>query len=83
MLGLVGYAVSRMDILAPAGNEGPKPGQDIDPGELGVAKEQAEASDAAGITTVSEYKFKPSSACQKSRGPRRTPTLRTTRYVLR
>jgi ABC-type nitrate/sulfonate/bicarbonate transport system substrate-binding protein len=61
--GLVAFAASRMDIFAPKGAEGPQPGQDqdIDPGELGVeGGEAAEAPDAGGITTVAEYKFKPS-----------------------
>lgn len=61
--GLIAFAASRLDIFAPKGNEGPRPAQDqdIDPGEIGMGGEEAaEAADAAGITTVSEYKFKPS-----------------------
>jgi ABC-type nitrate/sulfonate/bicarbonate transport system substrate-binding protein len=68
VLGLVAFAASRMDLLAPKGEEGPKAAKDIDPGELGVPKEQAEASDSEGITTVSEYKFKPSERLPEVKG---------------
>ncbi|MCC6492117.1 MAG: OmpA family protein [Pirellulales bacterium] len=62
VIGLVAFAASRLDIFAPKGNEGRPAGeeQQIDPGELGMGGEAAEATDAQGITTVSEYKFKPS-----------------------
>lgn len=69
--GLVAFAASRMDIFAPKGNQGPQPGdnQDIDPGELGMGGEEAaEAPDAGGITTVSEYKFKPSERLPEVKG---------------
>lgn len=56
---LVAFAVWRADIFAP--KKAPDAGGDkkkIDPKELGIG--DAEAPDAAGITTVKEYSFKPS-----------------------
>jgi NitT/TauT family transport system substrate-binding protein len=68
VIGLVGFGLYRMDILAPAGDENGAGGQEIDPGELGLGKETAEASDVTGITTVQEYKFKPSERLPEVRG---------------
>ncbi len=63
ILGLLALAVYRADILAP---KAPPPGQPsgtppgeamkIDPAQLG---QEAEAGDAASVTTVKEYTFKP------------------------
>jgi NitT/TauT family transport system substrate-binding protein len=58
--GLVGFAAYRADILAPAGDDPGKEAGDIDPGELGVGADAAEASDTQSVTTVQEYTFKPS-----------------------
>jgi NitT/TauT family transport system substrate-binding protein len=69
--GLVAFAASRMDIFAPQGKDAEPAGQDqeIDPGELGMGGEEAaEATDSTGITTVSEYKFKPSEKLPEVRG---------------
>jgi NitT/TauT family transport system substrate-binding protein len=56
--GLVAYAAYRSDILAP---KAPKPDENvvIDPAKLGQGG-GAESSDATAITTVKEYKIKPS-----------------------
>jgi NitT/TauT family transport system substrate-binding protein len=61
VLGLVGFALWRMDILAPKGKD--KTGDNIDPDELkkikktGGATAGAEAPDDKAPTTVKEYKF--------------------------
>jgi len=65
---LVGFALYRADILAPAGKDAAKGGQDIDLDELGVGGEGAEASDTQSVTTVQEYKFKPSERLPEVRG---------------
>jgi NitT/TauT family transport system substrate-binding protein len=66
--GLVGFALYRSDILAPAGKDGAKGGQEIDPGELGMGGEAAEAKDTGSVTTVQEYKFKPSERLPEVKG---------------
>jgi len=52
--GLVAFALYRADILAPKAQ---RPGGAIDPGQLGQNAESAD--DAAPITTVKEYAFRP------------------------
>ena len=52
--GLVGFALYRADILAPKAQ---RPGGAIDPSQLGQNAESAD--DAAPITTVKEYAFRP------------------------
>jgi NitT/TauT family transport system substrate-binding protein len=67
--GLIAFAAYRADIFAPAGNDQPQGGQDIDPGELGLpGGEAVEASDAQSVTTVQEYTFKPSERLPEVRG---------------
>ena len=68
VIALVGFAAYRSDILAPAGEEGGGAPQEIDPGELGMGGENAEATDTAGITTVQEYQFKPSERLPEVKG---------------
>lgn len=68
IVGLIGFAIYRSDIIAPEGQqEGEQVGR-IDPGKLGVptevpedseSGEVAEAADSAAITTVKEYEFTP------------------------
>jgi NitT/TauT family transport system substrate-binding protein len=55
--GLIGFAIYRSDILAPKGAQ-KQSGEPIKigPDQLG---QKAEAADAAGVTTVKEYKFRP------------------------
>lgn len=66
---LIAFAAYRADVLAPAGNDHPQGGQEIDPGELGLpGGEAAEASDAKSVTTVQEYKFKPSERLPEVKG---------------
>jgi hypothetical protein len=63
VLGLIGFAVYRsLDIVAPKAAQKTADQGDIDPSKLGVppANGGAEAQDTTGITTVSEYKIKPS-----------------------
>ncbi|MBI2824757.1 MAG: OmpA family protein [Planctomycetia bacterium] len=55
VLGLIGVAVWRADILAPKAKQ---ENQKIDLGTLG-GEAAAEAADAGGVTTVKEYKFRP------------------------
>ena len=64
VLGLIGFGIYQMDILAPEGEIG-KPPEEVDPDQLGMGGggdngESAEAMDTLGITTVKEYTFKPS-----------------------
>ncbi len=60
---LIGFAVYRAGFFGPR-QDGPNNARnannEIDPKELGLGGEQAESSDAGGITTVQEYTFKPS-----------------------
>jgi NitT/TauT family transport system substrate-binding protein len=59
--GLVGFAIYRSDIFAPKGADANRGDQTIDPKELGpTGTGGAEASDGGAITTVKEYKFRPS-----------------------
>jgi len=71
IVGLVAFAVYRADIFAPKGGDSGRPGRAPAAGEplaLPAGQEAggeaqpggAEATDAAGITTVKEYKFVPS-----------------------
>ena len=70
--GLIGFAAYRSDILAPAGNDGPKQDQDIDAGELGIPTNTeagaVEAADTTSVTTVKEYQFKPSERLPEVKG---------------
>ena len=64
VIGLVIFAVKRSDIFAPKGaQQGAAP-----PGAGEVAAPGAEAPDAAGITTVKEYKFKPAEKLPEVKG---------------
>ncbi|MCC6124314.1 MAG: OmpA family protein [Pirellulales bacterium] len=65
VVGLVAFAVYRADIFAPKAKEDPGKTNEIDPKELG---QSAEASDAASVTTVKEYSFKPSERLPEVKG---------------
>src|SRR4051812_41103018 len=57
IFGLVAFAISRRDVLAPPEKKNDKNGgQKIEPQELG---QKGEATDTASVTTVKEYKFRP------------------------
>ena len=66
VLGLIGFAIYRADLLAPKGKQD-QPNEVIDLKKLGgggnetpVAASAVEAHDDASVTTVKEYAFKPS-----------------------
>jgi NitT/TauT family transport system substrate-binding protein len=66
---LVGFAAYRMDVIAPAGGDGKKQDQEIDPGELGMGGDGGvEAPDEQNVTTVKEYTFKPSARLPEVKG---------------
>ncbi len=61
VLGLIGFAVYRSDVVAPKPNAqegGPGPQAKIEPKDLGL-EQSAESADSASPTTVKEYTFKP------------------------
>ena len=77
VVGLVGFAVYRADIFAPKGETGTPDAGPIKPMPQGGPTDQAtgqpageapEAPDAAGITTVKEYKFVPSERLPEVKG---------------
>jgi ABC-type nitrate/sulfonate/bicarbonate transport system substrate-binding protein len=68
VIGLVAFAVYRSDIFAPEGANQDPADQQIDPGKLNIQKSAAEATDTTGITTVTEYEFKPSEKLPEVRG---------------
>src|SRR5215471_831177 len=63
--GLIAFAAYRSDLLAPKGKMHDVPGGPIDPAALG---QQAESKDAASITTVKEYSFKPAERLPEVKG---------------
>jgi NitT/TauT family transport system substrate-binding protein len=64
--GLLAFAAYRSDIFAPQGRVQEGPGDDeIDPEVLG---QSAEAADAASVTTVKEYTFRPAERLPEVRG---------------
>ncbi len=58
VLGLIGFAVYRSDVVAPRPAAPGEPPGKIEPKELG-AEQTAESGDTASPTTVKEYSFKP------------------------
>jgi NitT/TauT family transport system substrate-binding protein len=64
VLGLIAFAYYRSDVVAPkpvepqGGAGGPQAAR-IEPKDLGGMEQAVESTDAAGPTTVKEYKFKP------------------------
>jgi hypothetical protein len=60
VLGLIGFAIYRSDLVAPRGGapvQPQQPGPAIDPKQLG--QQTAEAADTQSVTTVKEYAFRP------------------------
>ena len=77
IVGLVGFAIFRSDILAPKGTEtpggkssvpSPEPKPDTPTAPKGESGSGVEAPDAGGVTTVKEYKFRPAERLPEVKG---------------